>query len=576
MSIIDVKNLIDSDIVTNHNQEITAVVLNPILQAIVDLFPEIVGNLDDLTTSDTSNIVNAINSLQDAIDNFENVIYSGIGNPNVVTPVGFDGAIGALYSQKNSGGDSVNLWIYTDVDGIGWVNLTQLSLQVPSSQKVNRNDVVNLPSLLKGQSVVYYTHFTSNIPDPDGWFWLGGYTGIQAGYSTWVIATENTEGGTFAEVGNNYLVINQRKQSSVVYYSSLSPRPVVGQEGILYVDLDSGETFVWDELNSIYVTIGDSILGELISSTIFNDLNGDPVVGGSGLLYVDVTDGNKTYLWDGEQYIPINSTTSGGGGGIQSIQAGSNITIDSTDPNNPIISSTGGGNLTLEQARQNGNVLEGDIIIPPYNDIKIISIDNDQEINLSLDLGYDLDATGGGFIFNNATNTTTLLLNGNRVTVNSTDSDFLGIQGNEEFNKQGDRLAFAQIADVEDAKLNNIDDGDYGVVVEGSVRTQVVIESSLTANVNTSHIFDINNLPADQVLTMTGNTVFSFSNMITATESVVFSFILSGAFAPSWASGATKTANSDDYSQSGNNRVVVHISRGGGTPIIYYSYENLD
>ena len=44
-------------------------------------------------------------------------------------------------------------------------------------------------------------------------------------------------------------------------------------------------------------------------------------------------------------------------GGIKTIQAGENITIDNTDPKNPIISSTGGGSLTdtLESVVNMGN-----------------------------------------------------------------------------------------------------------------------------------------------------------------------------------------------------------------------------
>lgn len=40
------------------------------------------------------------------------------------------------------------------------------------------------------------------------------------------------------------------------------------------------------------------------------------------------------------------STSSSGSGGVQSIVAGTNITVDNTDPFNPIISSTGGGGTT--------------------------------------------------------------------------------------------------------------------------------------------------------------------------------------------------------------------------------------
>ena len=53
----------------------------------------------------------------------------------------------------------------------------------------------------------------------------------------------------------------------------------------------------------------------------------------------------------------------GGGTGIQSIQEGDNITVDATDPLNPIVSATGGdSDLTLEQARLNGNTVD-DVIL---------------------------------------------------------------------------------------------------------------------------------------------------------------------------------------------------------------------
>lgn len=51
-----------------------------------------------------------------------------------------------------------------------------------------------------------------------------------------------------------------------------------------------------------------------------------------------------------------NSST----GGIQSIQEGYNITVDATDPLNPIVSAT--SDLTLEQARLNGNTVD-DVIL---------------------------------------------------------------------------------------------------------------------------------------------------------------------------------------------------------------------
>lgn len=47
-------------------------------------------------------------------------------------------------------------------------------------------------------------------------------------------------------------------------------------------------------------------------------------------------------------YIENNCCNGGGGGGIQSIIPGDNISVDNTDPQNPIISSTGGGTIYIE------------------------------------------------------------------------------------------------------------------------------------------------------------------------------------------------------------------------------------
>lgn len=54
----------------------------------------------------------------------------------------------------------------------------------------------------------------------------------------------------------------------------------------------------------------------------------------------------------------------GGGDGIQSIQEGDNISIDNTDPQNPIISALGGDTPTLAEVLTEGNVANMSINIP--------------------------------------------------------------------------------------------------------------------------------------------------------------------------------------------------------------------
>lgn len=81
----------------------------------------------------------------------------------------------------------------------------------------------------------------------------------------------------------------------------------------------------------------------------------------------------------------------GSGSGVQSVVAGTNITVDNTDPLNPIISSTGGGgSQTLEQT----------LILGPRTGGRNIIIDDTDAVELSngslLKKGtYDFGGTGG-------------------------------------------------------------------------------------------------------------------------------------------------------------------------------------
>ncbi len=56
-----------------------------------------------------------------------------------------------------------------------------------------------------------------------------------------------------------------------------------------------------------------------------------------------VQQGSGTFQVTGEQLRAAYGGASGGSGGVQSVQAGSGIAVDDTDPANPIVSATGGG-----------------------------------------------------------------------------------------------------------------------------------------------------------------------------------------------------------------------------------------
>ena len=55
---------INTFIVANGNNKITANILNPILRIILDFTNNTIGDIDTLTTSDKTNVINAINSLK--------------------------------------------------------------------------------------------------------------------------------------------------------------------------------------------------------------------------------------------------------------------------------------------------------------------------------------------------------------------------------------------------------------------------------------------------------------------------------------------------------------------------------
>ena len=111
MSREEIIQLITDIIYPNGNNEITANVLNPVLDVMVNQINDITGDLDDLATTDTSNLVNAINSVItqfEGIDSNSVKLYSGIDNPNQVPPPDFN--IADFYIQEDGEGNPLDLW----------------------------------------------------------------------------------------------------------------------------------------------------------------------------------------------------------------------------------------------------------------------------------------------------------------------------------------------------------------------------------------------------------------------------------------------------------------------------------
>lgn len=177
-----------------------------------------------------------------------------------------------------------------------------------------------------------------------------------------------------------------------------------------------------------------------------------------------------------------------GGDGLEDVMAGTNITIDKTNPKKPIISATGeiSSDLTLEQARQNGNVLEGDteikdsvgrFISNSENATFSItpSIENNGEV--SLDFRHNNDNYRNIILMSNVylnlqyvtndsdgINSTVLTLNKDGIIAEISNLNSKGIIGDREYNKQGDRKAFAQLSDVYDKFNQSVSATQVGIV----------------------------------------------------------------------------------------------------------------
>lgn len=144
MTLAQVIALINSEIIPNNNNEITANVLRPILIEMLQQPNDLIGDLSTLTTADNSNIVNAINELQNDLSQIGGInIFQGVGSPNNNPPAG--AVIADFYSELDVSSSVVGLWIY---DGNNWVRLSDKYISsdypqalTPGEQQQGRDNI---------------------------------------------------------------------------------------------------------------------------------------------------------------------------------------------------------------------------------------------------------------------------------------------------------------------------------------------------------------------------------------------------------------------------------------------------
>lgn len=238
----------------------------------------------------------------------ESKIYGDVPNPNFDS---IPGKVGDLYIQTNDGtstGDILSVWMYIGL-AIGdlWFNISAPSGSFNISTKtLTDSQVYNFPPMEKGEAFIIKIIDSDYIPAPSGAVWLGGFSGIVAGDGTLVICLSNSVGGSFSDVGNQFVIINQGKNSEIIFVDVL-PDENLARTGVIYVLNSNNAMYVWDSQLGDYVLIGDVIPGTLISSMIFEDENNNVVIPEANKLYFDTTS-EIYYRWDGSAYVLMNQT----------------------------------------------------------------------------------------------------------------------------------------------------------------------------------------------------------------------------------------------------------------------------
>lgn len=156
-------NQINTYIVANGNNEITANVLNPILEIITDFANNHMGDLSTLTTDETDNLVAAINSLKQNIQDISvNGVQLHIGNanPNDSPPPSYNYA--DFYMQVSPlDNEPIQLWQF---DGFIWTaDESTGTFKLPYSIATEGQTIISVPEDLISVDLVI-----NQVPQNEG------------------------------------------------------------------------------------------------------------------------------------------------------------------------------------------------------------------------------------------------------------------------------------------------------------------------------------------------------------------------------------------------------------------------
>lgn len=225
---------INTFIVANGNNEITANVLNPILVLLTDFTNNTIGNLNDLTTDQKDTIVASINSLKNNFNNLTNngvQLYTGMGDPNVTPPPTYKPA--DFFLQVDSDELPVNLWQY---NGFVWASSSTGLWGGITGNIEDQTDLIDYIALKDAETLetakIYVDGLLVGLLDDRGSYDASSNVFPSTGGSgaggailkgdLWFVSVAGTLGGTPVAVGDNFRALVDNPAQVASNWSILS------------------------------------------------------------------------------------------------------------------------------------------------------------------------------------------------------------------------------------------------------------------------------------------------------------------------------------------------------------------
>lgn len=429
---------INTFIVANGNNEITANVLNPILELIIDFANNHMGDLDNLTTDETDTLVDAINSLKQNINDIVGnsvQLHVGNANPNDEPPLLYN--YGDFYMQLSPlDNEPIQLWQFNGFEwfapdaATSWGEIEgniadQTDLQGALDLKADVTDLEDYQLLSEKGEANGYTPLDSGAKIPIE-FLPDSVIGQVKYQGTWNASTNTPDVGDATTQKGYYYVTSVGGTYSGISYE-------VGDwiisNGVEWQKVDNTDAVV-----SVFGRIGAVVANSGDYASFYSPI----ITGGASTIVTDNLTASRALVSDGSGKVGVSSVTSTELGRVSGVTSPIQTQLDSKLPSS---SYTAADVLTkIKTVDGTGSGLDADLLRGVHwgnVDTDIVNVSSSgvkqrsqNTVGGYIEVGISDNATSKGFI--NFTNS--LSLEGGNVSIGNTNDTYkLDVSGTGRF-----------------------------------------------------------------------------------------------------------------------------------------------